>query len=203
MDIVEDFDQDLVQRLVKLSEDLDFVIFEDRKFADIGNTVSLQYGSGSLRIVDWAHITNAHPLPGPGIVEGLEKVVKQRGLDQERGLLLLAEMSSKDNMYTSDYTKGCVKLAQKNKGFVLGFICQSAKVLGKESSFLYMTPGVKLGEAGDALGQQYRTPAMAVVDQENDIVIVGRGVYQSNDPTGTALQYKKEAWKAYELSLVQ
>jgi Orotidine 5'-phosphate decarboxylase / HUMPS family len=37
MDIVEDFDQDLITRLQELSQKHDFLIFEDRKFADIGN----------------------------------------------------------------------------------------------------------------------------------------------------------------------
>ena len=36
IDIVEDFDEDLTHQLVALSERHDFVIFEDRKFADIG-----------------------------------------------------------------------------------------------------------------------------------------------------------------------
>lgn len=36
IDIVEDFDLDLADKLVALSEKYDFLIFEDRKFADIG-----------------------------------------------------------------------------------------------------------------------------------------------------------------------
>lgn len=35
-DIIDDFSQSFVDELVKLSKELDFVIFEDRKFADIG-----------------------------------------------------------------------------------------------------------------------------------------------------------------------
>lgn len=36
IDVVDDFDQDLVDQLTALAKRHDFMIFEDRKFADIG-----------------------------------------------------------------------------------------------------------------------------------------------------------------------
>jgi uridine monophosphate synthetase len=45
-----------------------------RKFADIGNTVALQYTKGLFRIADWADLVTVHALPGEGILQALEQV---------------------------------------------------------------------------------------------------------------------------------
>src|SRR3990167_4399736 len=109
IDILEDFSWEVIEKLLRISEKYDVLLFEDRKFADIGNTVSLQYGKGMYRIAEWAHITNAHVLPGPGIIEGLKKV----GLPKNRGLLLLAEMSSQGHLMTQEYQDQALQLAKQ------------------------------------------------------------------------------------------
>ncbi|KAK9479927.1 Orotidine 5'-phosphate decarboxylase domain-containing protein [Lipomyces japonicus] len=196
VDIIDDFTyESVVIPLVELSKKHNFLIFEDRKFADIGSTVKSQYTSGIYKIVQWSHITNAHALPGPGIVDGLYAGAKE--VNDERGLLLLAEMSSAGSLATGDYTKKTVELARRNKEFTFGFIAQSR--LGEhDEDFVIMTPGVGLDDKGDNLGQQYRTVDEAI-STGTDIIIVGRGITgKGRDPIVESKRYKEAGWAAYE-----
>ena len=147
-----------------------FLIFEDRKFADIGFTCQLQYAGGEYRIVEWAHIVNAHIVAGPDAVRALvetakewtkAKAVKGR-IDtstyehaieeppEERAILLLAQMSSAGNLLDATYTAHCVDMARRFVDTVMGFIAmgkiteETPSWSASESDFLVMTPGCSL-----------------------------------------------------------
>lgn len=199
IDIVSDFTiEGTVKPLKALAQKHKFLIFEDRKFADIGNTVKLQYSSGIYRIAEWADITNAHGVTGAGIVTGLKQAA-QEATSEPRGLLMLAELSSKGSLAHGAYTQGTVDIAKTDKDFVIGFIAQ--KDMGGRSEgfdWLIMTPGVGLDDKGDALGQQYRT-VDEVVSTGSDIIIVGRGLFaKGRDPRVEGERYRKAGWEAYE-----
>lgn len=156
------------------------------------------------RIAEWSHITNAHPLPGPGIVTGLGKV----GKPLDRALLLLAEMSSAGNLAVGDYTRQAVQMARDaGRDWVVGFIAMGRVDSDGDDDFLVLTPGVGLVAKGDALGQQYRTPRQVVYDSGCDVIIVGRGIYGIEGDAAAVLaeaeKYRAEGWKAYEDRLIQ
>ncbi|KAL2265198.1 hypothetical protein VTJ83DRAFT_6298 [Remersonia thermophila] len=298
-------------KLAALARKHGFLIFEDRKFVDIGKTVQMQYTAGTARIIDWAHITNANIDAGKDMVRAMAEAAakwkeripyevrtsvtvgtpvseqfddedadsaaaervqvnptQQRRLDVtsapqrlepgeqdnrdadgrkgsivsittvtqsfepadsprltkthdqgeetvfpgieepplDRGLLLLAQMSSKGCLMTPDYTRACVEAAREHRDFVMGFVAQESLNSAPEDNFIHMTPGCKLpppgedenGEVpGDGLGQQYNTPAKLVGLCGTDIVIVGRGIIQAADPPIEAERYRRRAWKAY------
>ena len=273
-DIVSDWDGDLKNgtgaKLAALAAKHGFLIFEDRKFSDIGSTVQKQYTDGPGKAVEWAHITNAHILPGAAIVTSLAAAAKEwlakreyevktditvgtprpeslsddgeedeekRKLDAgrkasivsmttvsqtyepvssprednddklypgieeaplERGLLLLAQMSSAGNLLDEAYANACVEIARDNKDFVMGYIGQESLNRIPEDQFITMTPGCQLGSAGDGLGQQYNTPAKLIGEKGVDIIIVGRGIIKADDPVKEAQRYQQKGWEAYE-----
>ncbi|KAG0673161.1 orotidine 5'-phosphate decarboxylase [Pichia californica] len=198
IDIVSDFTYEhTVLPLKALAKKHNFLIFEDRKFADIGNTVKNQYKSGVFRIASWADITNAHGVTGAGIVSGLKQAAEET-TSEPRGLLMLAELSSKGSLAYGEYTEKTVEIAKTDKDFVIGFIAQK-DMGGRDEGFdwIIMTPGVGLDDKGDALGQQYRT-VDEVVSTGSDIIIVGRGLYgHGRDPVEQSKRYQEAGWNAY------
>lgn len=312
--------------LAQLARKHGFLIFEDRKYCDIGSTVQMQYVSGTARVIEWAHIVNANisagipmvgamaeaaakwrerinyevrtsvtvgtpvsdefdeddedmydeeeadsdlyernghggrrassrgtfdprdinmmppppprdadgrkgsivsittvtqsfePADSPRLSKSLSDVddVVFPGIEEaplERGLLLLAQMSSAGSLMRGEYTAACVEAARANPDFVMGYVAQENLNSTPEDKFIHMTPGCKLppdgeeengeGMEGDGMGQQYNTPAKLVGICGTDIVIVGRGIIKAGDPQGEAERYRSKAWKAYQARLAK
>ncbi|GAM17443.1 hypothetical protein SAMD00019534_006180 [Acytostelium subglobosum LB1] len=196
VDIIDDFDQDFVNQLQLIATKHNFLIFEDRKFADIGNTVKYQFESGVYHISKWANMVTIHGVAGPAIIDGFKDSIKQTGA----GLLLLAQMSSKGSLCVGEYTNQMVEMAKQNADAVMGFICQE-RLESMTDSFVLMTPGVQFNSKGDSMGQQYNTPDYIIKEKGTDVIIVGRGIYQNSQPKVEAIKYKEAAWEAYQSRL--
>ena len=190
-DILTDFSEQFIQSLTALSKKHNFIIFEDRKFADIGNTVKQQYTKGLYKIKEWAELTNAHAVPGNGVLDGLKDAAE----GSERACLLIAKMSSSGALTNADYVRAVVEMAKKAEDFVIGFI--STYVVCDDSRFIHMTPGVNMNMTGDKLGQQYLSPEEVIKNRKCDVIIVGRAIYQSSDPVNAAIKYKEAGFNAY------
>lgn len=192
IDIIKDFTPDLPLKLKELAQKHNFLIFEDRKFADIGNTVKLQFEEGIYKISSWADMINAQTLPGPGIIEGLLEAA------QGQGLLLIAQMSSKGALFTPEYTAATVALAKQYPEFVMGFISQEK--LTEAPNFIHMVPGVSLESKGDGLGQQYNTPE-SVISRGGDVLIVGRAIIGAKNPLSEAKRFREAGILAFDQNL--
>jgi orotidine 5'-phosphate decarboxylase subfamily 1 len=203
IDVLRDFSPAITKRLLELSKKHNFLIFEDRKFADIGNTVRLQYAEGIYRIVDWANFVNLHIVPGPGIIEAINNVIKEKRDGLPRGILILAQMSSAGTLAFGEYTKKAVEMANANKEVVAGYIGNGGDTkqlrelaLMTFAGHAILTPGIQIQSKSDKLGQRYTTPEEAVL-AGSDCIIVGRGIYEAENPLEMAKRYREEGWNAY------
>lgn len=191
IDFIEDFSSDLIERLQAMAREHNFLIFEDRKFADIGSTTQKQYEKGVYKISSWADLVTVHGIPGPGQIDGLAEVGQSLG----RGCLLLAEMSSKGQLADGAYRDGVLAMAKSHPEFVAGLICQ--RRLLDDPGVVHMAPGIRFAvEANDGLGQQYTSPEQAISEHGIDVIIVGRGIVQAASPVDEAQLYRQAAWSA-------
>ncbi|KAL6260747.1 hypothetical protein P5V15_008270 [Pogonomyrmex californicus] len=194
VDIIEDFNDSFVQQLQKLARQHRFLLMEDRKFGDIGNTVSLQYRYGLYKIAEWADLITVHPVSGASVINALKKSLEN--ITEPRGIFLVAEMSCEGALTTGDYLKSAVSMAEEASDLVIGLVCQSN--LLTQPGLLQLTPGVKISKNGDGLGQRYNNPR-SVINAGADLAVVGRGIIDApHDYLKATLEYKKELWSAYE-----
>ncbi len=195
VDILTDFDEQFITKLQEYAHKYNFLIFEDRKFADIGNTVRKQYRGGVYRISDWSDVITVHGIPGEGILQGLFE-----GLEGKAGFLL-AKMSSKGNLMNETYTRKILAMGQTHANYVSGYIGHGqtvAEIRRLKNKIpkgqLLLMPGVKLQSGKDALGQQYTSVAEAI-EGGADLIIIGRGIIAQNDINKAVIEYKSASYK--------
>ena len=87
VDLIDDWSEDSWKVFCQKAKDADLLIFEDRKFADIGK-ISRNQMAGIYDIRSWADLVTAHLISGPDIVEGLSAGWSDVG--RFGGVLLLA-----------------------------------------------------------------------------------------------------------------
>ncbi len=199
VDLVDDWTPEAWAAFCSKASDADLLIFEDRKFADIGG-ISRKQMSGIYDIRSWADLVTAHLISGPDIVDGLQAGWADVG--RNGGVLLLAQMSSRGNLLNPNYTDQVVALGKEHSG-VFGFIGNGSrpaelKVLRDSvgDGKLIWTPGVNLKVGDGEMGQRYGDPREAIL-AGSDCIIVGSGIHKADHPAQQAKAYAKASWDAF------
>jgi uridine monophosphate synthetase len=165
--------------LRKLADDMNFIIIEDRKFADIGNVVVKQ--CDAILAPQHADLITVHGIFG---IKPVRAILSTHNI----GVLLIAEVSGNGNIIDQTYTENVTEIAEqlRYEGTpIVGFICQSR--LLNDDGYLCFTPGVNNNVDSDTNGQKYRNSK----DINTDIVIVGRGITNSPDPLAAVDSYNR------------
>jgi len=198
VDLVDDWTPEAWSVFCAKASAADLLIFEDRKFADIGG-ISRKQMSGVYNIRSWADLVTAHLISGPDVVDGLQAGWGDVG--REGGVLLLAQMSSRGNLLEPDYTAKVVSVGKSHPG-VFGFIGNGSrpeelKLLRQAvgAGKLIWTPGINLTVGDGEMGQRYGDPREAVL-AGSDCIIVGSGIHKAANPAQQAKAYAESSWNA-------
>lgn len=187
IDIITDFDYDkTILPLINIAKKHHFLLMEDRKFADIGNTQELQYSYGIYKIANWADLITSQVIGG---FQSLDYF-------HHSGVIAIIGMSSSGTLTDKNYRDEATKIAQSHPN-VIGGVSQNQI----PEELLHFTPGISLQSKGDGKGQQYNTPEHVFKNLQTDFIIVGRGIYKAENPEQASLEYKIAGWEAYENSL--
>ena len=198
VDVVEDWTSEGWAEVRAAADEVDLLLFEDRKFADIGGITQKQM-HGLYGIADWADLVTAHLISGPDIVDGCMAAWADVG--RNGGVLLLAQMSSRGNLLAGPYSDAVVAHGRGHAG-VVGFIgngsrpeeLRDLRARVGEARMIW-TPGVNLAVGDGAMGQRYGHPRDAVL-AGSDAIIVGSGIHKAEDPVAAAKAYAEASWRA-------
>jgi len=181
IDIIEDFSPEFIPKLKALSLEKEFLLMEDRKFADIGNTQLLQLRKGIFAIASWADLVTIHLIAG----EASLKAIQDWKDDNKPALVPILEMSSEGALTDKHYMENCSRFLYKYTD-VAAVVCQTFR---PEQGVLKFTPGISLRDKSDSKGQQYNDPEYAMKTLGSDFLIIGRGLYAAADPAQEAKKY--------------
>lgn len=161
-DFYEDKDDSLKNKLIELSIKHEFLLMEDRKFVDISYTVSKQYA----RFSKWIDMVTVMGNINGDVVTKLS------------GVVLVANMSNN----SFDSTENAIDISKTYPERIIGFVTQR-RIL--DDAFFNMTPGINI-TSHKVDDQNYRKKE----DVDTDIIIVGRGIYKSDNIVESAEQYR-------------
>lgn len=89
-----------------------------------------------------------------------------------------------------------MNLALEYPELITGIVCQNPLFLD-QPGLIQLTPGVRIEEKCDNLGQLYNSPEFVVIEKGADVAVVGRGITEASDPVVAAEKYKNILWQAY------
>lgn len=196
VDLVDDWNSTEWSRFCETARNKNVLIFEDRKFADIGKITQSQMG-GIYGIKHWSDLVTAHLISGPDIIDGVQASWAE--VNRTGGVLLLAQMSSRGNLLTPEYTGNVISKGRAHDG-VFGFIGNGSRPdeirelrekVGPEK--MIWTPGVNISVGDGKMGQRYGCPKEAVL-AGSDCIIVGSGIHSTKNPKESAKEYAELSW---------
>ena len=132
-DIIVDFHDNLEETISKLNsmkQKYNFLIWEDRKFADIGYIMERQVKN---HIIRWADVISVHPIAGKESLEALSKL--------PISLIIIGELSSSNSLTNPEYQTNVINTIRNSiNENIMGIVCQHKM----SDTLLNVVPGITI-----------------------------------------------------------
>ncbi len=165
-DIINEFDTKFIEDLLVLKRKYNFLLWEDRKFSDIGFITHQQLQYGVHKISKWADIITCHSTCGYKSIPELDNII----------VFLVIELSVSNHLCDHNYIKKSVEIANNHPN-VLGVVCQhDPEFLDK--NILKIVPGISFkSNTTDDFNQKYSN-----INEKSfaDIFVIGRAIKDKN-----------------------
>jgi len=162
IDTFRDFSHANLVKLIAYKNKYQLIIWEDRKFADIGFVMMKQIQNSAYSYSTWVDIFSIHGITGS---ESLDAVMS---FNEKFRWILIGQLSSVGNLIDAAYTEACKTIYHANDNIV-GIVTQ--EYLGPE--FINIVPGISKHSGTDSKGQSYKTQA----DKSfADFYVIGRSI---------------------------
>lgn len=163
-----------MERLYILIQNHNFAVFADRKLVDIPSIVEKQIITLARTYLP-TFVTGY--LHHGDSLEAYERT--------KQNVFLVASMSSASFGQADPLYVQRVISSARNNSIVAGVISQEKL----DDNLFHLVPGIKLNAGTDGMGQKYRTPED--VKDFADVIIVGRGITEADDPVATVKEYRE------------
>ena len=187
IDLIKNITDEHLEKLRLIKEEYNLIIIEDRKVADIG-FIAIKQLQGTHKIAEWADYITAHPITGEEMFTAIKEEFPNLGI------IMVSELSTKKNLINPEYISKSVDMINN----IAGIVSQS-KIYDYMHPFKCPTlsPGINLDITGDNYGQQYKKVNSRDLYKMGLFHIVGRGIYNNDNPEETSLRYKKAGWEYF------
>ena len=181
IDIIEDFTPDFIDKLIELKKQYKVLLWEDRKFADIGHIVTSQLDRGIYKISTWADIVSVHLIAGPEILSYIKNCY----------IVVVCSMSSKNTFADYEYAfkcRICLRNIIRYNNRIVGVVSQYDLDLGER--ILNIVPGLKLTMSEKHINDDYDQEYSEIKNKEfGNIFVVGRDIINSNNISEKCQEY--------------
>lgn len=186
VDILSDFSEKIINQLTALSSLHNFLILEDRKFVDIGQTVIQQYKGGIYKIEKWADLVTVYGTCSNDTIEALKSCVNS---DKRACIIELHDAFSHQENQEKAF-----QIANNHTDFVIGYTAQIRHQKGK--NMICLSRSIKLSPVSDSHSNNYKL-LENVIEEGADIIIAEIDVNTVDEAVAPVIDCKTRCFKAY------